>query len=67
MDVNDLAEEAHGGAILAWIQEVLPDPQTHRVLDLVVPTDQQGIHTDLDCHYISVGGPPGPGQAHSLH
>ena len=31
VDVIDLAEEAYG-AILAWIQEVDPDPRTHRVI-----------------------------------
>ena len=65
MDVNDLVEEAHGAAILAWIQEVPPDPRTHRVMDPVAPSDQQGTHTDLLCHYISGGRPSGARAAHS--
>ena len=61
VDVIDLAEEAFG-AILAWIRIVLPDRRRTGLLDPVVPSDQQGIHTDLICDYISGGGPPGPGQ-----
>ena len=61
MDVNDLVEEAHG-AILAWIQEVPPDPQTHRVMDPVAPTDHRGHTPTFSATILAVGGPPGPGQ-----
>ena len=64
LDVIDLVEEAHG-AIFAWIQEVVPDPRTHRVMDPAAPTDQQGTHADLSCYYIRVGGPLRARAAHS--